>query len=301
MKKPEKSKLIERENKYGYLFILPFVIGFVFLYMDLIYYSVVYSFSDLVFEGKSFKTLFVGLKNYINVLTVNPDFLPALTSAVTDMLTMIPVVIIFSLFIATLLNRKMPGRALFRSIFFIPVILMTGIVAKTESSALVQSIMSSNELSAGASTGTGLDLTNIETALAGLSIGTGAVGFIVKLIDDIYSVVNRSGVQIILLLASLQSISPSVYEAASIEGATAWEAFWKITLPMVSPVVFVCALYNAIDLLSISTNPIMVLIEDTTTTSGYGIASAMAWLFFAVAAVILGIIALIGKKVAFRQ
>ncbi|MBS5479667.1 MAG: sugar ABC transporter permease [Clostridiales bacterium] len=294
--KRKQGRLADRENRYGYLFVLPFVIGFVFLYMDLIVSSVVYSFSELSFEGKSFATVFVGLSNYKDVLTVNPDFLPALAEAVTDMLTTIPVVLIFSLFIATLLNREMPGRALFRSVFFIPVILMTGIVAKTDSSALVQSILPGDGLSAGASTGNALDLGNIEAALSGLSLGTGAIGFIVDIVDNIYSVVNQSGVQIILMLASLQSISPSIYEAASIEGATGWEAFWKITFPMLSPVLFVCAVYTAIDLLSQSTNTIMELIQKTTDNSGYGPASAMAWLFFAVVIVILGIIALIGRK-----
>ena len=291
--KRKQGRLADRENRYGYLFVLPFVIGFVFLYMDLIVSSVVYSFSELSFEGKSFATVFVGLSNYKDVLTVNPDFLPALAEAVTDMLTTIPVVLIFSLFIATLLNREMPGRALFRSVFFIPVILMTGIVAKTDSSALVQSILPGDGLSAGASTGNALDLGNIEAALSGLSLGTGVI---VAIVDNIYSVVNQSGVQIILMLASLQSISPSIYEAASIEGATGWEAFWKITFPMLSPVLFVCAVYTAIDLLSQSTNTIMELIQKTTDNSGYGPASAMAWLFFAVVIVILGIIALIGRK-----
>lgn len=295
------SRLTDRENTCGYLFVLPFVVGFVFLYLDMVSSSLIYSFSELVFEGNGFRTLFVGLRNYVQILTVNPDFLPALSSAVSEMLTMIPVVLIFSLFIATLLNQRIPGRALFRSIFFIPVILMTGIVAKTDSSSLVQSILPPEELSAGAAGVSGLDLSNIQAALSGLSIGTGAIDFIVGLIDNIYAVVNRSGVQIILLLASIQSISPSVYEAASIEGATAWESFWKITLPIVSPAVFVCALYSAIDLLSQSTNPIMTLIEKTTENSGYGIAAAIAWVFFSVTVIILGIITVIGRKAAFKR
>lgn len=301
MLKNKKSKLEANEDRYAYLFIAPFVLGFVFLYADLIFSSIVYSFSELVFEGKSFKNVFVGIDNFKNVLTVNAEFLPALTSAVSDMLTMIPVVLIFSLFMATLLNRNIPGRALFRSIFFIPVILMTGIITKTDTNTIVQSVVASNELGSSASTASGLSLTDIQTALQGMSIGTGAIEFIITFIDDIYSVVNNSGVQILLLLASLQSISPSVYEAASIEGATAWESFWKITLPMVAPVVFVCAIYTVIDLMSASTNSIMLLIESTTENSGYGIASAMAWLFFIVIAVILLVVALVGRKVAFRQ
>lgn len=301
MLKNKKSKLEANEDRYAYLFIAPFVLGFVFLYADLIFSSIVYSFSELVFEGKSFKNVFVGIDNFKNVLTVNAEFLPALTSAVSDMLTMIPVVLIFSLFMATLLNRNIPGRALFRSIFFIPVILMTGIITKTDTNTIVQSVVATNELGSSASTASGLSLTDIQTALQGMSIGTGAIEFIITFIDDIYSVVNNSGVQILLLLASLQSISPSVYEAASIEGATAWESFWKITLPMVAPVVFVCAIYTVIDLMSASTNSIMLLIESTTENSGYGIASAMAWLFFIVIAVILLVVALVGRKVAFRQ
>lgn len=294
-------RLSDRENRCGYLFVLPFVIGFIFLYMDMIFFSFNYSFSDLVFENTSFRTAFVGLKNYVTVLTVNPDFLPTLLSAVSEMLTMIPVVLIFSLFIATLLNREMRGRVVFRSIFFIPVILMTGIVSLTDNSALIQNIMPANEMSAGASTGASLDLADLETVLSEMFVGSGVVDFLVSLVENIYSVVNRSGVQIILLLASIQSISHSVYEAAWIEGATAWESFWKITLPIVSPAVFVCALYTAIDLLSLSTNPLMTLIKATTETSGYGVASAMAWLFFAVTALILGFITLVGRKAAFKS
>lgn len=299
MIKEKKSKLQANEDKFAYLFIAPFVIGFIFLYADLIYSSIVYSFSELVFEGKSFKNVFTGLANFKNVLTVNAEFTPALTSAVTDMITMIPVILIFSLFMSTLLNRKMPGRALFRSIFFIPVILMTGIVTKMDASTVMQSVLATNDLAESANS-SGLSLTDIQTALQGMSIGTGAIEFIIKFIDDIYSVVNNSGVQIILMLASLQSISPSVYEAASIEGATAWESFWKITLPMVAPVVFVCAIYTVIDQMSASTNSIMLLIERTTENSGYGIASAMAWIFFLVIAVILLLVTLIGRKVAFK-
>lgn len=299
MLKEKKSKLAANEDRYAYLFIAPFVIGFVFLYADLIFSSVVYSFSELVFEGKSFKNIFVGFDNFKYALATDPQFIPALTSAVTDMFTMIPVILIFSLFMATLLNRRIPGRALFRSIFFIPVILMTGIVTKTDTNSIVQSVVGANDLAESA-TSSGLSLTDIQNALQGMSIGTGAIEFIITFIDDIYSVVNNSGVQIILMLASLQSISPSVYEAASIEGATAWESFWKITLPMVAPVVFVCAIYTVIDQMSASTNSIMLLIESISENKGYGMASAMAWIFFLVIAVILSLITLIGRKVAFK-
>lgn len=298
--KNKKSKLQANEDKYAYLFIAPFVIGFVFLYADLIYSSIVYSFSELVFEGKTFKNIFVGLANFKNVLMVNAEFLPALTSAVTDMVTMIPVILIFSLFMATLLNRKLPGRAFFRSIFFIPVILMTGIVTKMDASTTIQKVLATNDLASAANSISGLSLNDIQTALQGMSIGTGAIEYIIKFIDDIYSVVNNSGVQIILMLASLQSISPSVYEAASIEGATGWESFWKITLPMVAPVVFVCAIYTIIDQMSASTNSIMILIEETTKNSGYGIGSAMAWIFFLVIAVILLLVTFIGRRVTFK-
>ncbi len=302
MKKENKSKLKKNEDRFAYLFIAPFVVGFIILYADLIFSSISYSFSELTFQGKTFVSNFVGLKNYKEVLQVNAEFMPALAEALENMLTMVPVVLIFSLFIATLLNRKIPGRTIFRSIFFIPVILMTGIVTKTDSNLLVQSVVSSaNELGESVGTSSGLNLTDISAALQGMSIGTGAIDFIITFIDNIYSVVNNSGVQIILLLASLQSISPSVYEAAAIEGATAWESFWKITLPMVAPVVFVCAIYTVIDLLSASTNNIMILIEDTTENTGYGVASAMAWIFFTIIAIILGIVVLIGRKAAFKQ
>lgn len=292
-----KKSLIEQENKFGYFFTLPFILGFIFIYFDMIVYSAIYSFSELKFNGSSFSIVFVGLDNYKNIFTVNPDYVPTLISSFGEMLSTVPVVLIFSLFIAVLLNREMPGKAFFRAIFFIPVILMTGIIAKTDTSTLVQGIMPTEGLGGGASTGSAFDLSNIESVLTSMSLKTDLIEYIVKFIDNIYSVVTSSGVQIILFLASLQSISPSVYEAAEVEGATGWETFWKITIPMISPVITVCAVYTVIDLLSASTNQIMQLIQSTTDNSGYGPAGAMAWSFFALIVAVVGLISVIGRKV----
>ena len=292
-----KKSLTGQENKFGYFFTLPFIIGFIFIYSDMIVYSVVYSFSELKFNGSSFSIIPVGLENYKNIFTVNPDYVPTLVSSFGEMFSTVPVVLIFSLFVAVLLNRDMPGKTFFRAVFFIPVILMTGIIAKTDTSALVQSIMPAEGLGGGASTGSSFDLSNIESVLTSMSLKTDSVEYIVKFIDNIYSVVTSSGVQIILFLASLQSISPSVYEAAEVEGATGWETFWKITIPMIAPVILVCAVYTVIDLLSVSTNQIMQLIQSTTDNSGYGPAGAMAWSFFVLTAAVLGVIFVIGRKV----
>lgn len=306
MKRKNKKydSLLDRQGKYGWLFILPFVLGVVFIYSDVLVDSLKFSFSNIIMNTNGYTLNFVGFDHYLNIFTVNAQFLPSLVSSVSSLFTSIPVIVIFSLFIATVLNQKMRGRAAFRAIFFIPVILATGVVASAESgNAVLSNLQNMSGVSSGISSGTSiLDMSNIKTALSSLYISANAINFVINLVNNIYSVVNTSGVQIILFLAGLQSISPSVYEAASIEGATGWESFWKITLPMISPIILVNCIYTTIDMFTSSTNSIMQLISTTlNSTNGYGIASAMAWIYFIAICLFLGIIALLGKKLVFHQ
>lgn len=303
-KKGAGGGLLNRQGKYGWLFISPFVLGIVFLYSDVLVDSLRFSFANIVMNTKGYTLTMVGFDHYKYIFTVSAEYLPAFVSSVSGFFTTIPVIVIFSLFIASILNQKMRGRAVFRAIFFVPVILATGLVAAAESgNSVLTNLQNMSGVSSGVSAGASIfDMSNIEAALANMYISTDAIDFVLELVNNIYDVVNRSGVQIILFLAGLQSISPSIYEAASIEGATGWESFWKITLPMISPIVLVNCIYSAIDMFTSSTNPIMLLISDTLDASnGYGIASAMAWVYFLAICVFLSFIGLFGKKLVFHQ
>lgn len=299
-----KMSLVERNGLYGWFFISPFVLGIVFIYGSVVIESFLFSFNKIDPGLEGYKMSFLGLSSYKYALTIHPTFVREVVNSLTTMLYQVPVTIFFSLFIAVLLNQRMRGRAFFRAMFFLPVILSTGIVAKAEISNL---FMQNMEGMAGIETGAGaavssFDVENIRLMLQNMYISSGVVDYVLGLVNNIYSVVNYSGVQIILFLAGLQGISPAIYESVQIEGASGWETFWKITVPMISPIIFVNLVYSVIDMLTRSDNPIMLLISDVAFNKmNYSASSAMAWLYFGALILVLGLVALICYRFVFYQ
>ncbi len=307
------GSLEKRKAKAGWVFVLPFVIGILFVYTPVILNSLQYSFfffEDVIVEDPdTFETIaeyteftFAGLHYYSQALFSDVDFVRILVSGITQLIIDIPAIVIFSLFVAVILNQKMLGRAAFRAIFFIPVILSTGLIDAIDASNPMVDHMGSSE---GIDTGTGssssadiVDAVDIENLFSGMKVGTEIVEYVVGLVNDIYAIVNRSGVQILIFLAGLQSISPSIYEACTIDGATAWETFWKITFPMISPMILVNSLYTIIDSFTSASNGVMTYIAQKTDQQ---LATAMAWIYFVLIMLIIVVFLLIFSAFVFYQ
>ncbi len=280
--------LLGRNAVAGYGFLIPFLIGFFGLFLPMIVKSIQYSFSNMTVESNGYVLTLAangGLEHYIRALTIDPDFNRMLLRSIADMCTKVPLVIIFSFFMANILNQKFFGRAAARSILFFPVILTSGVILGLENSDLLLSTLNP--------TGeTAADLATMHN-VAGLlleytDLPADIVLFLANAVNGIYGIIIASGVQILIFLAGLQSISPSLYESASIEGATGWETFWKITFPMISPLILVNSVYTIIDAFISETNEIMVDIKSTIFTEvKYGLGSAMAWIYFICIVVIL--------------
>ncbi|MBQ7171637.1 MAG: sugar ABC transporter permease [Clostridia bacterium] len=308
-KRRQNHSLEKRRSRAGWFFCLPFIVGFLVIYLPIIFNSIQYSFSHIVRDrGATYHLEFVGFENYREALFTNPDFTQTLVKGIGGMLVDIPAIVIFSLFVAILLNQKMIGRAAFRAIFFIPVILSTGLIAEIDASSDMLEYMTD----AGASIDTGtkesttsqiVDAMDIEKLFAGMKIGEGLVDTVKDIINNIFNIVNRSGVQMLIFLAGLQSISPAIYESCKMEGATAWETFWKITFPMISPMILVNAIYSVIDSFTSEDNAVMRLIEATRGDGQNGevVSSAMAWMYFLVVLLIIGLFALIARAYVFYQ
>ena len=214
-------------------------------------------------------------------------------------------ILIFSLFMAVLLNQKMAGRAAFRAIFFIPVILSTGLMESIEAQNIMGDYMDSAE---GIDDGSGesaastlVSALDVEALFAGMAVGQGLVEYVVVAINRIYDIVNRSGVQMLIFLAGLQSISPAIYESVQIDGATAWETFWKITFPMISPMILVNAVYTIIDSFTTESNVVMTFIAQAYETKGNELSSAMSWIYFLIVIGIIALFAGIFSSVVFYQ
>ncbi|KQO07329.1 carbohydrate ABC transporter permease [Paenibacillus sp. Leaf72] len=294
-----KLSLEQKNRYYGLYFILPWFAGFVFLFMVPLLSSLRYSFSNLQVTNDGFSLGFIGLSNYREALFSHESYVRILTESVVDIAVNTPLIIIFSLFFAVLLNQRFRGRVLARAIFFLPVILASGIIASIENGDLMQSVVRS----ANDTTGGGLSIMkNLE--LAALLIESGVsitiVEYLTGAVSRIYEIISQSGVQILIFLAGLQSISPSLYEAAKIEGSTGYEAFWKITFPMISPLILTNLVYTIID--SFISDETSRLVVDTAFKSyDFGLSAAMAWMYFAVIALVLWITTSIVSRKVFYQ
>lgn len=306
--KKRSRSLDVQKSRMGWLFIAPFLIGFFLLYLPMIVESIQFSFNKIVIQqGGGYILESVGWKNYSYAISEDPDFVTTLIASLKDLIFDVPAIVIFSLFMAVLLNQKMRGRAIFRAIFFIPVIVSTGII---ESIDLQNSLAQNMEAAAsgeggldGGSTGTqiisAMDLTKL---FSGMRIGSGLISYVTTLINGVYGIIGRSGVQMLIFLAGLQSISPAIYESCYIDGASSWETFWKITFPMISPMILVNAVYTVIDAFTSQSNTVMTYISKVYNQPGNNCRSAaMSWMYFLIVVLLLALVAAILSAYVFYQ
>lgn len=299
----KKVGLMGRRAVYGYLFILPFILGFIFFMIKPLAQSLHMAMSEVVISNQGFQLNWNNFENFKKALLVDAEFNRMIVEAIGQMILRSAATIVFSFFVALLLNQKFKGRTLARSIFFLAVILSSGVLVGLESSnALMAQLKEMIEESGNANTITDV----LEKIL--VSEGSGVNGIsgkafktVFEIIDSIYDVAMASGIQIIIFLSGLQNISPSMYEAAQMEGCTTWESLWKITVPMVSPLMLVCWIYTIVDFFMKSDNEIMTKINtQMTELLNYGFSSAMAWIYFVVCMALIGISSLIISKVVYN-
>ena len=304
-KKSKPKSLDRRKAKMGYVFVAPFLIVFLLVYVPIVFESIQYSFSYIVTRSSGgFDLDFVGFDNYNEALFVNPEFVQTLTSGIKQLFIDIPAIVIFSLFIAVVLNQKMVGRAVFRAIFFIPVILSTGIIEQIDiSNAIMESMESTIETGDSSSAAEIISVMDVQSLFSNMAVGTGLVEYVVGIVNDIYNIVNRSGVQMLIFLAGLQSISPAIYESCTVEGATGWETFWKITFPMISPMILVNAVYSAINAFTRTTNSMMRFLGSENKSGGLTDPQRAAgyWIYFLVVMLIVAAVAGIMSTFIFYQ
>ena len=302
------ASLDKRKANAGWFFVAPFLIGFILIYLPIIFDSIKFSFHEInpVRTG-GFTLDFVGFNNYQKALFEDANYVKTLVAGIKQLVLEVPSIVIFSLFIAVLLNDKIAGRAAFRAILFVPVILSTGLIESISSSYNLMGFMDS--ASGGIDDGTGQSAAaqlsaaiDLEALFSNMKVGTGLVEYVANAVDSISSIVNRSGVQILIFLAGLQSISPAIYESCRMDGATAWETFWKITFPMISPMILVNAVYTIIDAFTSESNSVMRLIDSVySQPDGNVLSSAMAWMYFLVVILILAAVSGIMSAFVFYQ
>lgn len=285
--------LERKKAMLGVLFVAPWFFGFVFLFAVPLIQSLRYSFSELSVAMDGFHTQWKGFGLYPKLFLEHPTFNRTLVESVVHMFVNVPMIILFSLFAAVLLNQKFRGRALARAIFFLPVI-MAATVLELETSVDITSL-------GAASDGMLLKSTELKRMLLSAGMGETIVTYITGSVNRIYEIISASGVQILIFLAGLQSVPRSLYEAAKIEGASSYESFWKITFPMISPLILTNIVYTVIDAFN-NTKLNTLVMETAFRTLDFSLSAAMSWIYFVVTSIVLAaVVAVVSRKVFYQD
>jgi ABC-type sugar transport system permease subunit len=290
----------KQKQIFGVLFLIPWVFGFIVFFASPMFTTIWWSLNKMTpQQGGGFNYLYQGFTNYINLFTretlSGSTVLEVLTSSVIDILIDLPTILIFSVFIAVLLNTRFKGHQLVKAIFFIPVVYNMVVINNTLSGTFGQLF--------GAELDSGFQLSqSFSNFLMQIGIGGGLIEFLMSAVDRIFLIINKSGIQIIMFIAALQSIPNHLYESARVEGATKYEMFWKVTIPMVSPMILTCLVFTIVD--SFGSSDIMHFLTvnsqgTTMATNQPGMYSAISIVYFLINLMIIAFGFLLLRKKVF--
>lgn len=293
----KKIRGIDRlKARYGYMFVLPWIIGFILFFALPLIQSFSYSFSNVILQDGGFSIDFLGLKNYKTIIMEDPDYLKYLQGSVSSFLYSLPVILVLSLVMALILNQKFRGRLFFRSLFFFPVIIASGFVME---------LLNVTTFSGGASSGVSDSFTGnmfqASDLINGLGLPAQIGDYLGNLINKIFDLIWSSGIQTILFISGLQSVPDSLYEVSKVEGATKWEEFWFVTFPSLSHVTLLVAVFTMIELFTAKTSPVIKSSYDLMKAGNYDETSAMLWFYFLIIGAIMGLLIWLYRRYLARR
>lgn len=281
----KKSLLSKRRESGGYIFILPWFIGALIFFIYPFIQSIYFAFCDLTFSEKGLVKKFTGLENFRVVFFENPEVFQKLVNSVTQMLTELVLIITLSFILSIILNQNFHGKTFARAVFALPLIVSSGVLL----SIFKTSIFSQSQEAIAETTV--FQASGVQAMLESAGVGQGLINTIVGWVNSLVDMLWKSGVQIIVFLSGIQSIPPSYYEVCDIEGATAWQRFWRVTFPIMMPFCFLNIIYTIIDSFTYQSNPVMLQIMQYFGNLQYAFSNALALAYFVVIIIIIGIIA----------
>lgn len=298
MRKKKAIGLDKIKARYGYIFLSPWIIGMAIFFIVPIFQSMSYTVSDprLSLETGGLITEFVGLQNFDYVLYKDAYYVDYLLEAITDMLISVPFILVVSLILAVILDNKFRGRLFFRSLFFLPVIITTGVVLD-----LYLKAASTNATEVAVSEAASFGMVDFTQVLSGLNLPAAIENYLSIALDNLFMLVWQSGIQIILFIAGLQSIPDLLYEVSKVEGASKWEEFWFITLPMLSRTTFLVIVFTIVENITSATNVVMSQSYKFFNNLDYGKGSAALWTYFAIIGVIMALVLFFYNKVFLKR
>lgn len=298
MRKKKVTGIERLKVRYGRMFVLPWTIGLLLFFLVPLIESIAYAFSDVSLTSENMLS-FAGFKHFKYLLQEDPNFIDNMAEAVSSFVFSLPIIVALSLIFALILNQKFRGRLFARAVFFLPVIIATGVVMK---------FVTGEALNSGAALNTAMGETQSYSGISfdQLLINLGLPQSITELLSDyiarVFNLVWSCGIQILLFVAGMQSIPDQLYEVSKIEGATAWEEFWFVTFPMLGNVIFLVLIYTTVDLFTAFDNPIMTQAYDLVSkNSVYDTSSAMLWGYFVIVGIIGGLILFVYNRLLMRK
>ena len=268
-------------NRAGYTFVAHWALGLLLFFIVPLISSIWYAFNDVSIEVGSIETKFLGIKYFKELIIEDPNYVNNLRDSVGMMCYSLPIIISLSLILAVLLNQKFKGRTVFRAIFFLPIIISNSVVMDMLNSEFIKLPLFSS--------GTESDsLINYAEIISGLGIPQGISPILTFLLSNTTSLIWKCGVQTILFLAGLQSISASMYEVSKIEGANKWEEFWLITVPSLRHIISLVIIYTMIEIFVSMDNKLVSTAYESMRSMAYGKSSAMLWMYFAIVLILIG-------------
>ena len=275
----------------GWLFILPWLIGLVYFVGIPLIQSLVYMFSKLTIKTSGFDMEFIGFENIKYAVSVDPDYIKALVSSFSALLWQVPLILVYSMFFGVMLNQKFRGRTIVRAIMFIPVIIASGVVM-----SVIKGDYVAQTLLTGEKASSMFQITGIQDFLMKLRIGSDLINAMMGVVNNIFELSWRSGIQILLMLAALQGVPQSYYEVSRIEGATGWETFWKITFPLTLPIVFVNVIFTIIESFTDISSPVMTQIAKQQNRLWIEYAATQTWIYSLIVFAVVGLFFLIIQR-----
>ena len=285
MKKKRYKSIENLKSRYGYLFTSLWIIGFIVFFAYPIIQSVWYSFTTVTLSADGVKTEFVGIEHYKYWLYEHPSFFNWLKDDVTKMLYSLPIILLVSLVLALLLNQKFPGRLFFRALYFVPVIIASGVVIK-----LMFQTTSEELTSAGVSTAITDSMFSVEDVLSWINLPDKIAVYVKLVINNIFDLLWSCGIQTVLFIAGLQSIPHTLYEASKVEGATKWEEFWFITFPSLGSVMLLVGVFTMVDIFTKEDNSVIRTAYELINVGNYDETSAMLWIYFIAVGAVMGLV-----------
>lgn len=283
-----KSRALERRKaKYGFFFCLPWIIGFIIFFLVPLIQSITFAFSKVEITTSGFVTEFKGLTYFKYIFFEEASYVDKIIEALGNFAYSVPFIVVFSLIIAIILNQEFRGRLIFRSIFFLPVIISTGVIidfimGDAEAVAMMDSTDTVSAFMSG--------FIDFKEVLSGMGLPEDITELLLTYIDQIFNLLWNCGIQILLFISGLQSVPQQLYEVSEVEGATSWETFWYVTFPMLGNTLLLVIVFTSIDVLTSTSNNVMSSAFNLMQKQVYDVSSAMLWAYFVAVAAIIGIV-----------